>query len=162
MNISLVLHSQSGHTARLARAVSALLREQRHDVDIELLRPSGVVKFGTRHVQFRRLPDIEKADLLIVASPVWGFDAAPVIVSYLDTVEQLRGTTPRVHGPFRLVKYAHFLLREVFPGHDALCRDEGDAMAAHVAGDADAAGRLASCRGRVEAFMTRAGACPSK
>jgi hypothetical protein len=77
-------------------------------------------------------------------------------------VDKLPGTTPRVHGPFRPVKYAHFLLREVFPGHDALCREEGEAMAAHVAGNADAAGRLKSYKGRVEAFMNRLRACPPR
>lgn len=63
-------------------------------------------------------------------------------------VEALPGAPIRVHGPSRLVKYAHFLLREYFPGHDELCREEGEAMLAHLAGDGTARDRLASMRGR--------------
>jgi hypothetical protein len=40
----------------------------------------------------------------------------------------LPGEVVRVYGPFRLVKYALFLLREVFPAHDELCREESAAM----------------------------------
>lgn len=70
-------------------------------------------------------------------------------------VEALPGEAPRAHGPFRLVKYAQFLLREVFPAHDALCREEGAWMLAHLAGEAEAAGQLAVSRGRTAALLAR-------
>ena len=63
-------------------------------------------------------------------------------------VEALPGAPVRVHGPMRLVKFAHFLLREYFPSHDALCREEGEAMLAHLAGDGGARDALASLQGR--------------
>jgi len=63
-------------------------------------------------------------------------------------VEAMPGESPRPHGPFRLVKYALFLLREVFPAHDALCREEGGLMLDHVRGDASAAEKLAALSGR--------------
>ena len=59
------------------------------------------------------------------------------------------------HGPFRLVKYVSFLQREVFPAHDALCAEEGDAMLAHVAGDQDAVTRLQTLQGRVAQLSPR-------
>ena len=70
-------------------------------------------------------------------------------------VEALPGETPRIHGPFRLVKYAHFLLRETFPQHDELCAEEGELMMRHLAGDADAAEALRDRSGRVRALYER-------
>ena len=51
--------------------------------------------------------------------------------------------------PFRLVKYAHFPLRKLFPLHDELCVEEGFWMHRHLAGDAEAAQQLACAGGRV-------------
>lgn len=64
-------------------------------------------------------------------------------------VEHLPSTAPRAYGPFRLVRYAQFLLREVLPAHDALCGEEGRCMLAHIAGDGDAAARLQALKGQV-------------
>ncbi len=64
-------------------------------------------------------------------------------------VEAITGELPRAHGPFRLVAYAQYLLREVLPLHDELCVEEGRLMLAHAAGDGDAATTLGSLRGRV-------------
>jgi hypothetical protein len=46
------------------------------------------------------------------------------------------------------VKFALFLMREVFPQHDALCREEGDLMLSHLRGDAGAADKLGAMSGR--------------
>jgi hypothetical protein len=63
-------------------------------------------------------------------------------------VEALPDQEPRAFGPFRLVKYALFLMREVFPLHDELCTEEGRQMRLHASGDAAAAGALAALSGR--------------
>ena len=72
-------------------------------------------------------------------------------------VEYPRGARPHIFGNFRLVKYVSFLLREYFPVHDPLCRDQGLAMLDHLACDPAAADRLALLQGRVarrrEAFF---------
>ena len=65
-------------------------------------------------------------------------------------VEAIQGERPRPFGPFRLVKFTHFLLREVFPQHDELCWEEGHLMIRHAAGDKGAAARLRLLRGQVE------------
>jgi hypothetical protein len=70
-------------------------------------------------------------------------------------VEALPGETARAHGPFRLVKYAQFLMREVFPQHDALCFEEGRLLLAHLAGDRSAADALAACKGQTAALYDR-------
>jgi hypothetical protein len=63
-------------------------------------------------------------------------------------IEALPGHPPRIHGPFRLVKYAHFLEREVLPLHDALCAKEGELMQAHFAGSPNAAAQLHALQGQ--------------
>ena len=67
---------------------------------------------------------------------------------YSVAVEALPGETARAFGPFRLVRYTQFLLRELFPAHDDLCREEGRLLLAHAAGDGTAAAQVAGLKGR--------------
>ncbi len=67
---------------------------------------------------------------------------------YSVAVEAMPGETARVHGPFRLVKYASFLLREVLPQHDELCAQEGWQMLAYLSGDNRALEGLRLCHGQ--------------
>lgn len=73
---------------------------------------------------------------------------------YSVAVEALPGEAPRAHGPFRLARYAQFLLREVLPAHDELCRAEGEWMLAYASGNEQACDHLAALRGRVDAFYS--------
>lgn len=68
-------------------------------------------------------------------------------------VSCIEGETPRVYGPFRMVRYVNFLLREYFPMHDTLCATEGALMLDHLAGDAKAAGALKQLKGRTADYM---------
>lgn len=70
-------------------------------------------------------------------------------------VEALPDQPTRAYGPFRLVKYAQYLFREVFPLHDELCREEGRLMLAHIAGDGSAAGLLNQIQGRTAGLYER-------
>lgn len=70
-------------------------------------------------------------------------------------VEALPGQAVHIHGPFRLVKYAHFLTREIFPLHDALCAQEGALMKAYLTGDPAAREGLARCQGQVRGLWRR-------
>jgi predicted metal-dependent phosphoesterase TrpH len=63
-------------------------------------------------------------------------------------VEQSPGEFPRIYGPFRLVRFAHYLLREVFPLHDVLAAEEGSLMLRWLDGDRGAAEALAALAGR--------------
>jgi len=71
---------------------------------------------------------------------------------YSVAVEALPGETPRAYGPFRLVKYALFLMREVLLRHDELCYEEGQLMFQHLAGSTEAAERLRAVQGRTAAY----------
>lgn len=64
-------------------------------------------------------------------------------------VEAVDGELPRAYGPFRLVKYTLFLLREVFPRHDELCFEEGRLMIQYTSGDTTASDRLKLSQGQV-------------
>lgn len=69
--------------------------------------------------------------------------------NYSVGVENLPGNAARVHGPFRLVRYTYFLLREVFPHHDKLCQQEGEQMLQYISGDGKARQRLEQQQGQV-------------
>ena len=85
--------------------------------------------------------------IVFAPSPQLGDLVASIRDLWSVAVEALPGAPVLVHGPMRLVKYAHFLLREFFPGHDVLCRKESQAMLAHLAGDRSARDALASLQG---------------
>ena len=66
------------------------------------------------------------------------------------------GNFPLVVGPFRLTRFAYFLLRELYPAHDELCRIEGEIMLRALAGEEpEACEELACRRGEAEAFLAR-------
>ena len=69
---------------------------------------------------------------------------------YSVAVEALPGEPARAFGPLRLVQYTQFLLREVFPHHDELCKEEGRLMLAHLSGDEHAAEILPRYQGRCQ------------
>jgi hypothetical protein len=66
---------------------------------------------------------------------------------YSVAVEALPGETARAYGPFRLVRYTLFLLREIFPQHDAMCVEEGRQMMAFLAGETQALAALKGFQG---------------
>ena len=87
--------------------------------------------------------------LVLARSPEFADVREAILSEHSLAVERLPNMAPRAFGPFRLVKYAAFLEREVMPAHDALCAIEGAAMLAHAEGDAAAAGRLKGLQGQV-------------
>ncbi|NLV44741.1 MAG: hypothetical protein GXY07_09600 [Candidatus Hydrogenedentes bacterium] len=86
-------------------------------------------------------------------------DLADLIAAVKDlrsvAVECPAGDIQRAYGPYRLVRYTHFLLREVLPQHDELCFEEGRLMIQHAAGDASAAAKLVLLQGQTAALYAR-------
>jgi len=71
-------------------------------------------------------------------------------------VQAVPDSFPIVAGPFRLVKYAYFLLREYFPAHNELCRIEGELVLRHLSGEDDGALQMLRARkGSVAALMKK-------
>lgn len=69
---------------------------------------------------------------------------------YSVAVEHLPGEEIRIHGPYRLVKYALFLNREVFPKHDQLCHEEGTQMLNYLHNKDEANSVLKQLQGRTD------------
>lgn len=94
--------------------------------------------------------------IVFARSPAMADLRQAIVDDYSLAVEHLpEQPAARPYGPFRLVKYASFLLREVLPAHDALCAEEGELMLAHVGGDATAAAKLKPLQGRVAALYRK-------
>lgn len=70
-------------------------------------------------------------------------------------VENIPNESIRPVGPFELVMYTLYLMREIFPLHDALCEEEGQWMLKYIEGDASAAHELAQRSSRVEQLWKR-------
>jgi predicted metal-dependent phosphoesterase TrpH len=122
-----------------------------------------VARYNEERAKGRRIPIVGSSDshgcesgelfgwfYSIVFSPTP--DLVGIRQSVMDlhsvAVEAVAGETPRVFGPFRLVKYALFLMREVFPAHDRLCSEEGALMMDGVLGASEPATVLPGLRGR--------------
>lgn len=131
----------------------------RHEVDSNTLQ---VARYHHEQAQGKRIPIVGVSDAhgchtgelfgwyyTIVFSPSPALEDLIRGIKSLHSVaiEAVAGETPRAYGPWRLVKYALFLLREIMPQHDALCADEGRAMKAYLAGDRDAVSHLARLQG---------------
>jgi predicted metal-dependent phosphoesterase TrpH len=148
--------------------ITQLLNDQPFDA-FEVM--SGFYRFETNKLQIARyheersrdrgIPvvcgtDAHREELIgwcytMVLSP--SLDTEDLIQSVKDlysvAVFPSRGEVAEVYGPFRLVKFAYFLLREVMPQHDVLCAMEGQLMLDHLAGDGQAASILQARTGRV-------------
>lgn len=70
-------------------------------------------------------------------------------------VEAIPGESVRAYGPLRLVKYALFLIAEVLPGHDEICREEGLLMLDCLAGRREARDELSAKQGRTIQHLNR-------
>jgi hypothetical protein len=133
-----------------------------HESEANVLQ---VARYHELRTQGKRIPIVGASDshgcengqlfgwyYTIVFSPT--LDLPDLITSIKDcysvAVEALPHEMVRAFGPFRLVSFAMFLLREVFPAHDELCLEEGRLMLAHAAGDPQAAPSLQPLQGRTD------------
>jgi hypothetical protein len=136
-----------------------------HEVESNRLQ---VARYDEERARGRRIPIVGVSDahgcengslfgwystLVFAPSP----DLPALIQSIQDlfsvALETLPGETPHAHGPFRLARYAHFLLREVFPRHDALCAEEGRLMLMAINRMDEAVEGLRACQGRTAALF---------
>jgi len=74
---------------------------------------------------------------------------------YSVAVECYPGEAFRIYGPYRLVKFAQFLMYEYFPLHDLLCAEEGRLMKDYICGDRKATDILALMHGRTPMLLER-------
>jgi len=74
---------------------------------------------------------------------------------YAVAVESWPNEQIRVHGSYRMVSYARFLLDEYFPVHDELCFEEGRLMREMFLGGIKAHDILAMMKGRTDQLLDR-------
>jgi flavodoxin len=92
MRLGIFVHSQSGHTSEMGMAITKKLREKGHEVDIELMKPTGRVHPRMKHVEFREeSPDMSPYDAVIFGGPIWAFTASPVVISFIKEIPSLKG-----------------------------------------------------------------------
>ena len=131
-----------------------------HEAESNILQ---VARYHELRSQGKRIPIVGASDshgcetgslfgwyYTIVFSP--SLELSDLIESIKDgysvAVESLPNELVRAFGPFRMVQYAQFLLREILPSHDTLCMEEGDWMLAFSAGDPQASALLSGNQGR--------------
>lgn len=90
MKIGIFIHSQSGHTSTLGMAIVHKLREKGHDVDIELLRSVKRAKPLMKHVELKKVPEIEDYDVVVLGGPVWFLHPSPLLLSLTDEIPHLK------------------------------------------------------------------------
>jgi flavodoxin len=94
MNIGIIVHSHSGHTAAMAKAIAGRFRSANHEVDIIPLMTSGLHKPGSRNFTISNTPeegDMNSYEAILFGGPVWGLKASPVIMEYLRWLKKLSG-----------------------------------------------------------------------
>lgn len=91
MKIGIVIHSQSGHTAQIAKFLGNAFTGKGHEVDISLLRTSGKVTPRSSSFELKSIPDVTDCDLILLGGPVWAFSASPVILRFINSLGRLTG-----------------------------------------------------------------------
>jgi len=168
----------AGHRYTPSGAItSLLLKEQPYDV-YELIggygrlepesNPLQVARYHEERAQGRQIAIVGVSDshgcertelfnwfytIAFAASPELDDIISSVKDLYSVAVEALPNELARPFGPFRLVKYALFLIREIMPQHHELCVEEGRLMREYLAGDKSAAQQLKKLKGRTTVLL---------
>ena len=103
MHIGIVVHSNSGHTLRVASELRRHLDEVGHSVRLEELEASAPVRGGTTEVISKTIPSLDECDTVVLGSPVNGGQMSGMMRGYLSQVPSLEG------------KRVAFLLTHFFP-----------------------------------------------
>ncbi|HBN85675.1 MAG TPA: hypothetical protein DDZ89_17735, partial [Clostridiales bacterium] len=70
-------------------------------------------------------------------------------------VMPVKDSSPFVFGPLRLVKYTLYLLREIIPLHDELCKEEGILMDSALRGSKNAKAALSVLKGQTTEYYKK-------
>ena len=136
----------------------------RHESDSNMLQ---VVRYYEETAKGKRIPIVGVSDahgchkdlfgwyytLVFSPSLALGDLISSIKNQYSVAIEALPGELVHVYGPFRMVKYAQFVLEELMSAHDSLCAQEGGYMLAHLAGDPQATEKLRLSQGRTQKLL---------
>ena len=94
MKIGIVVHSFSGNTLSVVERLLEVLTVKGHEVEIVRLQVSGGEDRNQQDInKIDLMPyaDLGRLDSLIVAGPVRGFQASPVIKKFFSEVREIEG-----------------------------------------------------------------------
>lgn len=126
-----------------------------------------VALYNDQRARGRKIPIVGSSDSHGTEPPYWFNNVKTILFSEdleLDSIRRnindlfsvaVDTTIPgscRVDGPYRMVKYALFLLKNYFPRHDELCIEEGILMKNYVCGDEDSGNLLLNYSGRTNKY----------
>ncbi|WP_319469668.1 NAD(P)H-dependent oxidoreductase [uncultured Trichococcus sp.] len=92
MEIGIIVHSLTGNTLSVAERLQERLTADGHDVEIEQLKTIGEENLSETkidNIKLKGYPDPQAYDLLIIAGPVRGASASPVLKHYFSRIGQL-------------------------------------------------------------------------
>lgn len=127
MKIGIVVHSFSGNTLSVAEKLAQSLSKKGHETSILRLQVAGGEDRNQQDINkinLQPIPDLKEFDSLIVAGPVRGFQASPVIKKFFDEAKGIEGKSMAV-----FVTHAfpyNFLGGKSAIGQmDKMCREKG-------------------------------------
>lgn len=104
-NIKIIVYSQTNNTLSVAQKLKDALASQNCTVQIERIRIQDEKEFDPSKIVFTYRPTINPTEVLIIATPVHGFNPAPASKAYVDSLEDLNGVPALVfvthHFPFK-------------------------------------------------------------
>ncbi|MBN1444645.1 MAG: hypothetical protein JW957_00870 [Candidatus Omnitrophica bacterium] len=91
MKISIVFFSLSGRTKRLSELIAGYLKSEGIDADVFCLETKETGRFikncmdafRKKQVKLENMPQIAGSEFVLLGSPVWAFDIAPAMRSFL-------------------------------------------------------------------------------
>lgn len=129
-----------------------------------------IALYNEQRAKGRKIPIVGSSDSHGTEPPIWFNVVKTILFSedleldhisknikelYSVAVETAQGECYRVDGPYRMVKYAMFLLQNYFPRHDELCIEEGILMKDYICGDEEAKTKLSQYSGRTKRFADK-------
>ncbi|MDZ7671823.1 MAG: hypothetical protein U5K53_03160 [Halanaerobiales bacterium] len=91
MNIGIVVYSHTGNTYSVVERFKNELEEMDNEVTIERLEPvdKEEVHPGAKNIEYKRIPDLDKYDGYIFASPIQAFSLCTGMKSFLENMDSL-------------------------------------------------------------------------
>lgn len=91
MKTGIIVYSMTGNTLSVAQKLADKLTEKGQDVVLKRITTTGDNPSKSKNYQLQDNPDVSGYDVLIFATPVWGFQIATVMQRYLSQLSTLGG-----------------------------------------------------------------------
>ena len=127
MKIGIVVHSFSGNTLSVAERLAKSLFEKGHETNIFQLQVVGGEDRNQQDINkinLQPLPDLKGFDNLIIAGPVRGFQASPVIRKFFEEAKDIEGNNVSMFVTHAF-PYSFLGGKSAIGQMDKMCREKG-------------------------------------